>query len=439
MTPDRNAPGVYVPDNPAVDDVLRKAGGRGFRLDHARLLLHFICAKRWLGDVDKDAFARLNAGILREWIHPKAFGPLKRHLVDSGVLITAPHSAGRFATGFRIAEAFDGPPRRCTIDYVPLARKLSAWRTAHKEVGNDRQLQAVIAWRRPLLDHFRGSLESLSLPAAPDAVVNALRDDVDANHVAYVTQCIQHHDYDGMSVDGFGYRVHHLITRTSSHLRPFLLLDKRPVVEVDIANCQPLFLAMLLSRAPCGNNAQHMEGAHTIMEENPPRDSCPPDLDSGILGILLGIKPHPPEAKAFLRICQAGGLYDLLADDLGIERHQAKRQLFRDVLFGRSHIKGPLTDAFRRRWPALLEVIRQAKRRCGYKIIAQALQRLESFLVLDRICPRLLQEFSAVPFVTIHDSVMVPAGAAERVKGIMLEEFARWGVTPTIRIKGKRL
>ena len=423
-TGDANAAGVYLPDNPRLRDVLIRADGPGFRLDHARLLLHFICTKRWTGDVDKDGFARLNAGILRRWIQPRAFGSLKRYLLAHGVLKTAGHSAGRHATGYRIAEAFDGPPRRFEVEYDPLAEKLCTWRAAHKAASYDPELKAVMDRRRPVLDHLRSSLNALFLPASPQAMVNTLRGQVNSDHVAYVTQCIQHHDHDGLNVDRFGWRVHNLITRTSSRLRRTLMLDGAPVAEVDIAGSQPLLLAMLLRCAPRGNSAQHRERMHNIMEGALPR---------GLSPFLCSVAE--PEKNSFLAICQAGELYDLLACDVGVERDRAKRQLFRDVLFGKPHISGPLTEAFGRRWPSLLWAIRQAKRRHGYKAVAQALQRLESFLVLDCICPRLLEELPHLPFLTVHDSALIVAGAAEDVAAAICDEFLRWGVRPTIRIK----
>ena len=411
-------PGVYVPDNPRLHEVLAQAAGQGFRPDHARLLLHFVCLKRWMGDLDGGGFARLNAGILRQWIQPRALGPLKHFLLARGVLVTDHHSAGRRAIGFRLAEAFDGPPVRHTVIYWPLAEKLVTWRTAYKAAWSGPAAKAVIDRRRPLLDHLRDSLAALSLPASPAAMVAHLRGQVDAGHVAYVTQCIVNNDHDGISIDPFGWRVHNLITRTSSHLRPLLLLDGQPVAEVDIANSQPLLLAILLARTTYG-------GAHNIVE-----GTVPPSLPVFPVGGCSG-----QDARDFLAACESGALYELLAETAGIQRLQAKRELFRDVLFGKAHVTGRVTRAFGELWPSLLDVIRVAKIKLGYKAVAQALQRLESFIMLDRICPRLLQELPGLPFLTVHDSALMVADEAEAVQAIMLDEFANWGATPTIRIK----
>ena len=422
MTPDRNEIGIYLPDNEHLDGALASLPPSLRRYqDHARLLLHFISVKRWLGDLDGECFARLNADILRQWIPARALAPLKRYLVGCGLLETAPHASGLRSAGYRIAHAFDGPPRRHVLENPRLAGKLKAWRTARKTTRLDPEL---LIRRRPLLDHLHGSLQELSLPASARTMMDSLRGQVDPQHAAYVLGCIQHNDHDGLSVDGFGWRVHSLVTRTSSSLRRLLLLGGNPIAEVDIGNSQPLLLAILLGCAHGRSGAQHIKRAHNIVVAPSP-------------GPLLPMVWGPErEKKSFLSACESGELYDLLAEEVGTDRDTAKRELFRDVLFGRPQVNGRVTKAFGRWWPSLLATIRRTKKRSGYKSIAQALQRMESLIVLDSICPRLLAEFPAEPFLTVHDSALVVAEAAEAVRSVMVDEFRARGVTATIRVKG---
>jgi hypothetical protein len=394
--------------------------GQGFRQDHAAYFLHSICVKRWLHDVDDNGFAILNTGILRWWIQPRAWSALKRCFLDNGVLLTAPHSAGHHATGYRVAKEFDGPPRRYVVQNLPLARKLLDWRQRYRIAGNSSAaLEEIIRHRQLLLDHQWKSLFSLSLPNSPAAMVDALRDvaDIDLDHIAYVAQCIQDRDYEGLTVDAFGWRLHSLITRTSSHLRPLLLLDGRPVAEVDITNSQPLLLAILM-------DAQHMKCLHNIVEGRP-----------GTLLLPLSVSVSVQEIGAFRHVCETGEFYDLLAGIAGIPREHAKIEVFRDVLFGKAHFRGRTTEAFASRWPAILACVRKMKKERGHKTLAQALQRAESIIMLDGAGSRLLRELPGVPFLTVHDSVLTTAEAAEAVKAIMLQTFKEYGVQPKIKVK----
>lgn len=436
-TPGEAHPRIYLPQNDRLDDLLRADGYR-FHSDHARLLLHFISIKLWTGDVDDNGYAHLMAAILRKWIQPRAYAALKADLMAAGVIECSPYSAGHFSSGFRIAAAFAGPPIRYEITYPPLARKLFDWRRDFRTAATDAETQAAVARREPLLRHLRESLDRLSLPMSPTELSVFLREQADPGHVQYVGLCIEHHDYEPITVDAFGQRVHSLLSRTSSALRPHLLLDGQPVAEVDLANSQPLLLAMLFFQ-------QHsLKTSTSTSTPARPRLGPGPFLP-GPVPVPFQYVVHPPrmlcirglrrEAGEFLAVCEDGKLYDLLASDAGLSRDEAKRQLFRDVLFGKPHVQGPVTRAFGRHWPRLLRAIREYKVRHGYKAVAQALQRLEAAIVIDTICPRLMREMPGVPFLTIHDSALLTAGAAETVRDIMADEFAELGVRPTFRIK----
>jgi hypothetical protein len=434
------------------------AGGQGFHPDQAALVLDFICVKKWMNDLDDAGFARLNTLVLRRWIQTRALDAIRDHLGKAGVLETAGYSAGHFGTGYQIIPFYDGPPSRRVVEYPPLVEKLTTWRAAYKTAGDDPQLAEIRERRRPLLDHQRDSLAALSLPGSLEELIAAMpapkarrrRNRKQgqqvpesasaaltrmAGHVEYIRQCLEHGDHDGLSIDGFGYRVHSLITRTSSRLRPRLLLDGRAVAEVDIGNSQPMLLAILANL----HHAQHIDSMRNIME----------GAGAGAGSLLFLPAVSPAEAVSFLRCCETGELYTVLAEEaegegrkiaaraqhIKLNRERAKVALFRDVLFGKPFVDGPVTRAFGRRWPSLLEAIRKLKREHGYKALAQALQRLESYIMLDCICPRLMRDLPGVRFLTIHDSALLVADAAKAVKAIMLDEFSKWGATPTIRIK----
>lgn len=422
--------GIYIPDNPRLSEALG-GPGHGFRPDHLALLIHYIVTKRWLHDLDDDGYARLNATILRRSIQPRAFDSLKKYALNRGIIETRNYSAGRFATGFKITKDFDGPPRRYVLTYPPLTQKVLEYRRKHRLSGIDTSrdlvadpcLAALMERRRPLLDHQWAALKLLSLPESPTALALDLADLADADHVRYVAQCIQNRDHDALSIDAFGFRVHSIITRTSSHLRSRLLLDNRGVVEVDVGNSQPLLLGILLKCLAAGENAQHIERMHNIMV-------CSGLPSSSLVPVVLA-----GESDNFMKTCESGLLYETLAADSRLDRQQAKHQLFRDVLFGKPHIEGRLTLAFGERWPSILTWIRTTKKLHGYKIIAQWLQRLESLILLEDIGLRLLRELPGMPFLTIHDSALLVADAADEVRRIMQEEFSCWGATATIRIK----
>jgi hypothetical protein len=446
--------GVYVPDSAALRAAL--ARGHGWSLDQARVFLHFVCTNRWMKNVDENGFTRLDSRILRgTWIHPRNFGPLRRFVEEEGILETAPYSVGNFATGFRVAPAFDGPPRREMIEDPRLARKLGDWRESPRVEEEDPELRVVLARRRPLLDHQRSAQYLLSLPPLEESVAAALhsldessRKDRNLSHaeierkrknlkehVAYVWQVILNRDYDSIIVDPIGRRVHSLITRTSSHVRPLLRLDGKPVAEVDVANSQPLLLAALFLAQEHGSGGSTRRGRRGGGGEG--GGVALPLCGTNALYVVpaLHMLYQPDELANYLAVVEAGQLYDVLAADAGINRDQAKKAMFRDVLFGQPYVNGKVTRAFGRRWPSLLAAIREAKRRFGYKVISHALQRLESTIILDHVCPRLLAELPGLSFMTIHDSVLLVAESTEAVRRIMEDEISRFGARAKVKVK----
>jgi hypothetical protein len=426
---------IYIPANAALGAVLADLPHRlrPYR-DHAALLLHFVAVKRWLGDVDAGGFARLSANVLRRYVPARVLAPLWEHLAGAGVVERAGHSAGRMAAGYRVRPAFDGPARRVVLTDQPLAARLAEWRSSYRRAGagDGDGLAAVVERRQAVLDHVRGDLDALGLDAPVDAVVaDAVGQGVDLGHAGYVAQAIANADHDGLLVDGFGWRVHSLVTRTAAAVRARLTLGGAGLVELDVRNAQPLLLAVAmlnpdLAHTMCSLRTSYWGDRRPLPCPVPPLPSLPSPLLS-------------PDLASFSLACADGVLYERIMEAGKIaKRNLAKRQLFRDVLFGRPQVCSDVTRAFSRLWPGVLGWVQAVKRTCGYKAAALLLQRLESTIIIDGVCRRLLGECPGVRFLAVHDAAMVVSDAAEQVRGIMRDEFRRRGVGATVHVKGGR-
>jgi hypothetical protein len=60
---------------------------------------------------------------------------------------------------------------------------------------------------------------------------------------------------------------------------------------------------------------------------------------------------------------------------------------------------------------------------------------VESSLIIDRICRRLMEEAPDVPVVTIHDMNLTTSKNRRRVEQVLCEEYARVGLHPTLNIE----
>jgi len=387
--------------------------------DYVIFLLHSISVKRWLDDLDDWGWARLKAEILRQYIPTRKLKPIKNFLFNAGVLKLAPYKPKVRCTGYKISREFDGPPMRVIPTNAGLIRKRLAWRQGFGRTDVPALVQ-VIQQRYPVLEQMRATLNRITLVDTVKNVVRMLRGcSVDTGHVQLVCSMICNDDHDGIIVDKFGFRVHNIITRTASVIRPFLRLDGQGLTEVDVANAQPLLLAAALRRPDICTS--YVRDAHHIGRAWPvPRGWCSLVASS--------------EVERFSLLCEDGLLYEFLQAEGGFpDRDNAKHLLYRDVLFCEPHIRNTMTKVFERSFPGLFEAMVQLKRSHGYKAISMLLQRLESHIMIDCVCQRLVGEHPGLSFLTIHDSALVVASQGETVRNLIGEEFAKYGVRASFK------
>ncbi|GAF79995.1 unnamed protein product, partial [marine sediment metagenome] len=111
----------------------------------------------------------------------------------------------------------------------------------------------------------------------------------------------------------------------------------------------------------------------------------------------------------------------------------------RDSLRKRTAIYKCMDTAF----PTLMQRCRQVKSEGGrhltedkfHAYLAHLAQRVESDFVFGKCIDRLRREYPALFVTTIHDSIMTTEDNGELVQGIMLDEFAKLNVHPTVRLE----
>lgn len=148
-------------------------------------------------------------------------------------------------------------------------------------------------------------------------------------------------------------------------------------------------------------------------------------------------QPFPADVIEFIDLCERGGLYDNLMRRLGIpaqRRRGFKRLFFSQVFFCKIKTTGRVRELFARDFPIVYKAINDLKRK-DYRQLAYLLQAHESKIMIDVICRRILDELPGTFIATIHDSIMTTAEKADEVKTIMVREFQRFGLNPTIRLE----
>jgi len=236
----------------------------------------------------------------------------------------------------------------------------------------------------------------------------------------------------------FGERFHSVFTRLPREFRHFLRVRAvdEPLCSVDIANCQPYLVSLMCSH---------------------------PDVIQNLLPefkiVLEKVKMVPNRTRRhFLELCSKGEIYEFWRDERNLaERDDAKDEIIKQILFSSITYEQKKSiqakKDFLRWFPDVhksIEVIKSITeielpimkeifldkygnfggRKYYHKTISCMCQRLESRMIIHMVVPTLLKREGVGPFLTIHDSVVLPFSKAEIAKNAIVDCFAALGIKP---------
>ena len=345
-----------------------------------------------------------------------------------------------------------------------LRRNIGKWRAArrretwHRIERNETLVDAAVC------KHLWRNLQKVEI----DAVI----DFGEAFHPAH--QISVEHIRQGdlwFTVDDFG-RVHTNVTNLSRALRPYLAVQGERLANVDISESQPLFFGMALASAKHRNTqsfcptyggrpfpfdrsdrstdrpfrpldgkgrqttrrqeTERPPADHHHMLDNTMMDNTMMDKDT-LLGGGFDRKGLPPDMRRYIELCEARGLYQLVADRLGKTREEAKHGVM-VVFFDKPWHRNKVSEVLEGLFPTVMQDIRDIKRQ-DYRRLAHFAQRIESAFMFGHVIPRIMTLRPELFTATIHDSVLTPLGDAPFVRQVMLEQFAQLGVSPQVKIE----
>lgn len=207
-----------------------------------------------------------------------------------------------------------------------------------------------------------------------------------------------------IQIDSFSGRRYSAIAELPRVLRPYLRVDDEQSVlmEVDISNSAPLFLA----------------------------------LDAQKRGY---------EVRAFLSLCELGRLYEHFVE-LGFgDREFVKKEVLRVIngfsINDRRWGKQPplLAEQFKKEFPGFLEFLEDKKHRRSwksYKKVSKTAMSEERKLVINGVSTQIATEEPNLWFATIHDAYLVREGSdCDFLKNTLLKAFRSRNVFPELKVK----
>ena len=235
-------------------------------------------------------------------------------------------------------------------------------------------------------------------------------------------------------VDTTSGRFHSNITNLVKGLRPYLRIDGQQLCNIDVKNSQPYLSTIILTNP----------GKVSYMTRNP-----------AFALLLETLKVTMSEdVKKYISLVVSGQLYEYLmqefaSEGLHLNRAETKVQVLR-ILFARNRapkneINRKAREVFKTRFPKVHRIFSKVRghergdKFSNFKRFSILLQRIEAYLMLDRVIKRIYKELPGTIAITIHDSVLtgILTNNVAAVRKILIDELTFFvGFPPQINIEG---
>jgi hypothetical protein len=414
-----------------------------YRHDDARWLVSTVFYKEAFGDVDPHGFARLHSEVLDRVMAKVTRPAVIRSLVAGGVLEIAGHSKGVRSRGYRLTAEYRTRPIVAVrlrdprlIDRILRERARMEDEQKTRWVAVDYELDAV-------------QRERLTVTPEADVIVAGL-----VPKVRWVQEFLIHRirqRWPNYTISTTGRRFN-AVTGLKRALRSSLRLDGEPIGGVDIKTTQPALLAAMID----GDINVHQFVA-TYTQGAPGGAPSPAgrrgrrsnarglSADCASVSRLLTacrLPSAPPVGADFASFRQSvfeGRLYDDLVDVCSARgvclngpdgpRDRVKVLVLQEILAKRGRYRSDFERVFTELFPSVVRMVRWFNRDDHCALI-RALQRLEAWLVVETVAPRLVER---IPIVTLHDAIFSRDRDLALVSDAFQETFDRLGFPLTVK------
>lgn len=230
------------------------------------------------------------------------------------------------------------------------------------------------------------------------------------------------------SVDDNVGRFHSNLTNIKKEIRNYITYDGKKLVNIDIKNSQPLISTILFDYNFYQKNTEHIN-IYNIPTILPLLSNLSHSYSSTIIMLEKTLqKTDNHKVTEYIDMVNTGDFYEKISEKLypksPFVKKQMKEMIF-TVLFSRnSFIRLPEAKSkidFRDNFPEIYEIFRQLKVK-NHRALAHILQRIESELIIQKVCKRISIEKPDLPIFTIHDSIATTVGNEDYVSIIIKEE-----------------
>lgn len=250
---------------------------------------------------------------------------------------------------------------------------------------------------------------------------------------------------------GSGHRFYSPLTNMPKELRKCLLYDGKPLVGVDVSNCQPYLFPILFRESFWANYYRGDEPQPEKTLKFKELGIYKEEREINIYTIIKSIKTFKTlygkdfENIKFFKLVLDGGIYEYMESrfkryypeifvDRKVTKVEALKILYSDPV---KHFLKEYDSCrlFKEYFPEVYPVL-NAIRSKDYKVLPLILQNLESYLIIDIICKAISKKYPHIPLFTIHDSIITTEGNEKVVHDFMEKILTEYvGFIPKIKFE----
>ena len=405
----------------------------------------------------KDGYVPLNSTILQD--KNRKYHQHLKYLVDNKVLEIRPHyTPGSKSRMYRISEAhLKDNLMELMVSDKNLIKHLA--KQYHLDLKTGKKYRYLQQWLNDKLqvDDEAAMKYCIGLiKQAPYSEIYQIHQQ--AYGKMFMIKMMKHKQY-WFKVDKFGHRLHTNFTNLSKDIRQFVKYDKQNLVSIDIRNSQPYFGIKLLNE----------KYPNLLTTNNPETEQSQPPTNTSV-PIILVKSPEglvPIDVQLYTRLASGGKIYEYLETemrkaigdsyftreyifDLGkrevVKNEKTPRQMVKDVtyqvFFSKNSWSTPEKELFAKLFPTVMKVFTSFKGNKHvaidkrHKMLAQQLQRLESYVMLDKVAKEISRLYPDIPLFTVHDSIVTTVGNENIVQAAMEKIIsAEMGVKPELKLE----
>ena len=409
--------------------------------DAARVLVHLIEYRRLDKRHKADEWVTLQAKYLRNVVGVEHCEAIRDCLAGHGVItVSRSYTVGKNSFGFKIGPLFETSPFR----RFPVADKFLVRRMGRHLVGTRPDPGS------PIHHRLFNWLTKLTIDAdRAREYVSGYGGGAEWVRQKWLSIDMLAEGDLWFTADRFR-RVHTNFTNLWSGLRPFLSVGGEPLVELDIANSQPLFFGLLAMakwqfsrmrlRQHLSTGEWKTSNSVTVNTINSQHSIPPPPIpslyDAGIQKADARTA-LPADLDKYLSLVERGDFYEYLmgkARRTGGDRGAFKESFFKHVFYANKSYPNALANVFRQEFPTAHGILTEIKNK-EPRDAPRKMQQLEADFVIGTCCRKLLTAHPDVPLLTLHDGIWTTPAHIALVRRTVEAEFAKLGVRPLLRCR----